>query len=276
MVLLTTSAVAADEPVYPWLAGKRPSASIVQRIAPPAGATRVPVEAGTFAVWLRGLPLREGRGTVFLHNGRKKPNQQVHHAVLKIDVGEKDLQQCADAVIRLRAEYLFSRKRFDRIHFNFTSGHRADFNRWAEGYRPVVRGRQVRWVKSAAADASYRSFRRYLDVVFTYAGTASLSRELVRVKDPRQMRIGDVFIRGGYPGHAAIVVDLAADARTGRKYFLLVQSFMPAQDMHVLRNPGDARRSPWYDAAFGDELRTPEWTFRRSELMRFKEDGNDR
>ena len=72
-----------------------------------------------------------------------------------------------------------------------------------------------------------------------------------------------------------VVVDLAADARTGTKHFLLVQSFMPAQDMHILRNPGDARGSPWYDAAFGEELHTPEWTFRRTELMRFNNDEED-
>jgi Domain of unknown function (4846) len=51
------------------------------------------------------LPLRDGRGTVYLNDGRAKPNQALHVAVIAIDTGKRDLQQCADAVIRLRAEY---------------------------------------------------------------------------------------------------------------------------------------------------------------------------
>jgi hypothetical protein len=38
---------------------------------------------------------------------------------------------------------------------------------------------------------------------------------------------------------------------------------------YVLKNPGDPKLSPWYPVAFGDELRTPEWTFRKGDLRRF-------
>ena len=102
-----------------------------------------------------------------------------------------------------------------------------------------------------------------------YAGTASLSRELTPVRDVRKMKIGDVFIRGGFPGHAVIVADLAVNPQDGRKVFLLVQSFMPAQDMHVLRNPNNRVLNPWYELDFGEVLRTPEWTFGKNELRRF-------
>jgi hypothetical protein len=85
-----------------------------------------------------------------------------------------------------------------------------------------------------------------------------------------QIEIGDVFVRGGSPGHAVIVVDLAADKATGKKVFLLAQSYMPAQDIHVLKNPADPKLSPWYASDFGEILETPEWTFSKGELMRFQ------
>jgi hypothetical protein len=50
--------------------------------------------------------------------------------------------------------------------------------------------------------------------------------------------------------------------------FLLAQGYMPAQSVHVLKNPASA--SPWYALDFGAELRTPEWTFRRTDLRRFE------
>jgi hypothetical protein len=76
-------------------------------------------------------------------------------------------------------------------------------------------------------------------------------------------------VRGGSPGHAEIVVDLAEDPKTKARAFLLVQSFMPAQDMHITRNPTDPTLSPWYRADFGDSLVTPGYTFTRGELKRF-------
>jgi len=79
-----------------------------------------------------------------------------------------------------------------------------------------------------------------------------------------------VFIRGGFPGHAEIVLDVAV-APDGRKVFLLAQSYMPAQEIHVLENPAAADGSPWYPAPFTGNLVTPEWVFAASELRRWKD-----
>jgi len=38
---------------------------------------------------------------VFLYNGKIKQNQQAQFAVLDIGIGNKDLQQCADIILRL-------------------------------------------------------------------------------------------------------------------------------------------------------------------------------
>jgi hypothetical protein len=252
---------------YPWLKAG-PFKTILQEIDVPAGYERIQTEQGTFADWLRHLPLKPGRPPVYLFNGKAKENQEAHAAVIDIDVGTKDLQQCADAVIRLRAEFCYSVRNFSSIHFNFTSGVRAEFNRWVEGYRPVVSGSKVSWKRKETVDDSYANFRQYLDCVFTYAGTLSLGRELKKVKVP-EMQIGDVFIDGGSPGHAVIIIDMAIDSRSARKIFLLAQSYMPAQDIHILKNPAEPALGPWYPSDFGDKLVTPEWTFRSDHLKRF-------
>jgi hypothetical protein len=251
---------------YPWLPTVSPADRLASRIAPPAGYVREDAAPDTFAHWLRGLPLKPGRPAVRLFDGRLKANQDAHAAVVDIDVGRRDLQQCADAVMRLRAEYLFASGRAQRVAFNFTSGHPAEFARWARGERPVVRGSSVRWTTQANADSSHESFRRYLDVVFTYAGSSSLAGEL-KAKDVAALAAGDVFVRAGFPGHAVLVVDTARDPQTGRRVFLLAQSYMPAQEIHVLRNPEAPH--PWYALDFGDTLVTPEWTFTRRELRHF-------
>ena len=172
--------------------------------------------------------------------------------------------------MRLRAEWLLAAGRANAIAFNDTGqAEPMRFSRWALGERPKADGRALIWAKRAAPDASYASFRRYMDTVFAWAGTYSLERELkpVPVAD---IAPGDVFIKGGFPGHAVLVADVARDAATGESRFLLLQSYMPAQDIHVLKNPGMADGSPWYPTSFGDKLVTPEWIFARDSLRRWR------
>ena len=246
-----------------------PTAVILEeRFQVPPGYERVAAEEHSFGAYLRALPLKTHGARVRYYNGEIK-NRDVYEAVVDLDVGSRDLQQCADAVIRLRAEYLYKEKRYSDIHFNFTSGFTAEYAKWREGYRVVLRGNDASWAKTAAPSTDYTDFRKYLDTVFAYAGTLSLSRELAPAK-VEDMQIGDVFIQGGSPGHCVMVVDLAEKRETGEKIFMLAQSYMPAQDIHILKNPGSADLSPWYSIDFGDELNTPEWTFNKEDLKRFR------
>lgn len=263
---------ATAEPGYAWLSGPVSGGSVAERIPPPSGFRRVAAPAGSFGAWLRGLPLQPGRPPVHLFDGRLKGNQDAHWAVIRIDVGARDLQQCADAVMRLRAEYLWDTGRREDIAFRFNSGDRAAWPDWRAGKRPRVQGNRVDWRQAESADGSRANFRRYLDTVFTYAGSASLEKELARVSDPSRVEIGDVFIHGGSPGHAVIVVDVAeAPGPSGpsRRAFLLAQSYMPAQEIQILKNPA-AADSPWYEAASSGPLPTPEWPFQFGELRRFR------
>lgn len=241
----------------------------IQEIPLPNGYKRVKVAQNSFGQYLRSLPLKASP-TVYLYNGQKKRNQRAQYAVVNVDVGRKNLQQCADAVMRLRAEYLFKNKRYHQIKFNFTSGHPAIYTQWRKGYRARIRGNKVNWIKTRGYDASYQNFRKYLETVFTYAGSYSLARELKKVQNIQDLRIGDVFIQGGFPGHAVLVVDVARHSHTGELVFLLAQSYMPAQDIHLLKNFNNSQLNPWYSVhQVREELETPEWTFKKNNLKRF-------
>ena len=263
------ASAASAEPIYPWRNSEAaPIDHLQSRFTPPQGFARKAARERSFATWLRNLPLKPRGTAVHLFDGNLKFNQSAHAAVIDIDVGKRDLQQCADAVMRLRAEYLYGLDRFGDIHFNFTDGTKVAFSRWQRGDRPKMSGRKTRWRRGGKTGYDRKNFKRYMTMIFSYAGTYSLARELKPVHI-RELQAGDVFIKGGFPGHAIIVADVVVSPTSGEKRFLLIQSYMPAQDMHVLNNPNSADGSPWYELAEGDELVTPEWTFTWSDLKRF-------
>ncbi|WP_373285429.1 DUF4846 domain-containing protein [Puia dinghuensis] len=51
------------------------------------------------------------------------------------------------------------------------------------------------------------------------------------------------------------------------RIYLLAQSYMPAQTIHIVINPLNPTLSPWYDAdPTRGLIETPEWTFTISQL----------
>lgn len=211
----------------------------------PEGYVRMKADSNSFAGWLRQLILKEDK-TVYLFNGNTKTNQLAQFAVLDISVGKKDLQQCADAVMRLKAEYLFAQKKFKEIIF---------YDNEKGGY-------------AFTAPYTKENFAQFMERVFGMCGSASLAKQLKKVSDFSAIQPGDVLIRGGFPGHAATVMDVAENA-AGKKIFMLAQSYMPAQDVHVLVNPIDENISPWYAADDKNTIITPEYLFYKKELKRW-------
>lgn len=212
----------------------------ISEIPVPAGFTRLKAEKESFGEWLRRLPLKKDK-TVYLYNGQSKTNQEAQYAVINISTGTRDIQQCADAVMRLRAEYLYANKRFPEILF---------FDNNKQCYK-----------LGAFTDRNH--FDQYLERVFIHCGTLSLSRQLNSAKI-NDMKIGDVLIKGGSPGHAMIIVDMAVNG-AGKKIYMIVQSYMPAQDVHIVKNPAHQNGDPWYDLNDG-VIYTPEWTFQPAQL----------
>lgn len=245
--------------------------TVQERILPPKNYKRIKHNESSFAFYLRNLPLKEHGEAVRFFDGSEKTNYNVYEAVIDLAIGNKDLHQCADAVMRLRAEYLWEQKRYNDIHFNFTNGFRVDYSEWMKGNRMTVKGNKSYWVDRRAPSNTYEDFWNYMELIFTYAGTLSLSKELLPV-DLESMQIGDVFIWGGSPGHAVLVIDVVVNPKTKEKLFLLAQSYMPAQETQILTNQNNEKISPWYALSkVKDELFTPEWSFSSKDLKRFQE-----
>ncbi|MEM7513255.1 MAG: DUF4846 domain-containing protein [Bacteroidota bacterium] len=102
---------------------------------------------------------------------------------------------------------------------------------------------------------------------FVRSGTWSFEKELNPIS-MSEAKIGDVFIQGGFPGHAIIIVDEAINT-IGEKVFLFAQSYMPAQEIHILKNPNDPALSPWYTLNEATLL-TPEWSFPSESIKRMQ------
>jgi hypothetical protein len=243
--------------------------TIGKRILVPSGYQRIEADKNAYTTFLRNIELKPFGSKVKYYNGATKDKNNVYCAVLTYDVGNKDLQQCADAVMRIRAEYLFEQKKYNDIAFNFTSGFKATYEKWRQGYRISVKGNKCSWVKTTSEDNSHYTFRQYLEYVYNYAGSLSLSKELKTVQHFNDIQPGDVLIIGGSPGHAETVMDVAINDK-GEKIFLLSQSYMPAQDIQVLCNNANANNNPWYYVTACDKgIFTPEYNFAKENLMRF-------
>lgn len=118
----------------------REGKTIQERFLLPTSFQRIKVAENSFGAYLRHLPLKPHGSMVKFYDGSIKNKEEVYCGVIDMEIGTKDLQQCADAIMRLRAEYLFKNQQFSKIHFNFTSGDRADYTKYVEGYRAVIKG----------------------------------------------------------------------------------------------------------------------------------------
>ncbi|MTG96559.1 MULTISPECIES: DUF4846 domain-containing protein [Myroides] len=216
--------------------------SIGERYNTPKGYTRLTYTTSDFGYHLQHLPLKPFGETVKYYNGKEKYATYVYSSVIDLPIGKKDLHQCADATMRLRADYLYSQKRYDEIAFNFVSD-----------------GKPRYYIEYIKGDYSPKKYWEYLEHIFNYANTASLKQQLQSISK-EDVQIGDILVQSGNPiGHAIIVVDMAQN-EAGDKVVLLAQSYMPAQELQILKNPNATDNSPWYDLN-NDIIQTPEWKF---------------
>lgn len=243
--------------------------TISERIKVPDTYTRVKYPEGSFSSYIQNYKLKSFDAKVINYDGKPYVYQSGHVGVLEVPVPSNGLQQCADALIRIRAEYLWETNRKDDIGFNFTSGHYCSWKKYAEGYRPKINGSKVSFHKTASRDTSKQNFYKYLNLIYTYAGTQSLYNELPKITNKANVEVGDMLIYPGNPGHVIMVVDKITTI-DGDILFIFAQGNTPAQSVHILKNLNDSSISPWYDIEMNQYLEIPTYYFNKTQFIRFK------
>ena len=264
-----SAAVAAKR--YPWARRHAGYAPLSGRFPPPAGFIRVSAASRSYAAWLRHLPLLPKGTPVRDYQGnRLTSSTAAAAAVIDLDVGRRDLQQCMDMVMRLRGEYLWWRGRPDQTKFRYAGRRYFGWSQWRRGIRPKRQGRRTVYVPQRRADASRVNFRRYLTFMFMMTGTMhNVYEPRVAFKD---LAAGDFFVqpppRPGYLGHAVVVLDVARN-QAGDVRALLGEGYTPAQDLHVLKAPTGG---VWFTLKPGHGVQTPLWPepFKWTQFRRFK------
>ena len=243
--------------------------TIKERFPAPEGYAYVDTEKNSFEEYIENFPLKKYGSPILKYDGTEIATQHLHEAIFDIDTGTKDLQQCADAIIRLRAEYLFKSEKFDDIKFHFTNGDLMTWNDYKNGTRAFVNGNSVSFKKTENFADTKENFRNYLDLIFTYAGTISLYKETQPVLKTSDLKTGDLLITAGSPGHIVFIVGVSKNQK-GEKLFLLAEGFTPAQSIHVLKNSFNPEISPWYELEVNSaETKTARYFFEPTNFRSF-------
>lgn len=248
-----------DPKVHSWLADAslefpKATETLSSRFQVPPGYTRVPVDAGSFGHFLRTLPLAAAGTPVLTHKGDvvRNGDDPFLAAVVAIDTGKIDLQQSPDIVIRLHAEWQWSKGARDMTYRGAT-GLDMPLLRWAKGERVVAEGRGVYWLpKGKPTEVDHGEFRRFLDAVFTWANSTSLAQQAETVPE-KNVQPGDFFLHLGSPGHALVILDIAKKAG-GSRVALFGQALNPAQNLFVLRL---GKATTWFSLRGGENIITP-------------------
>ncbi len=242
--------------------------SIATRVLVPDGYKRIQYKPGSFQEYLRHYKLKPYGSKIINYDNSEYFAQHWHEAILEVHVPSNGLQQCADALMRIRSEYLWDQNKKDEIGFNFTSGHYCSWEAYATGFRPKISGNKVTFLKTATSNHTKANFYKYLNLIYMYAGTLSMYHELQKIS-VSDIQIGDMLVKPGSPGHIEIIVDAIINDKGDRMY-LLAQGNTPAQSVCLLKNFEDTTISPWYTFDKNQPVDTPSYYFDEARFIRFK------
>lgn len=214
----------------------------------PKGFTRT--EKNGYSNYLRHIPLRRKGTKVKLFSGAVANYQTLNYAVLDVPL-ISNWEQCADACIRLRSEYLYQSGLYGKISFKDVNGKISNY----KGGR------------------NRKAFEKYLKTLYGVASTASMDSYLPQ-REFSEIQPGDVFVykarKGNKYGHAVMVVDVAVNHKTGEKAFLIAEGNTPARDLHLLNNFWHPFSAPWFYLKGNEKaLRIGPFLYYKNELRHF-------
>lgn len=226
----------------PW------NAATIGDIPAPAGYTRVEAPAGSYAAYLRNLPLKERGAKVQLYTGGDARMQYLSAAVIDQDILSNS-EQCADVTMRLRAEYLWSKGRYSDIHFR------------------DVNGKQLRYT----GGPSRKAFEQFMRRVYEVCSTLSVYHE-TQPRALTDVQPGDLLVYPARPGHkyghAVMIIDVAKSP-SGRVAVMCAEGNTPAREKHVIRNLNPLH-NPWFFLDEDDDtFYINVFHFERDELRRY-------
>ena len=247
----------ANADISAWI--NETGGTVTTRFKVPKGYTRVQYENGSYAEYVRNLPLKAYGTKMYEYNGKLVENQSWCASVIKTEFHSRGWLQCADCVMQLVGDYLYGKGRYNDIVFQLVGGSKLKFGTWADG------------------DYSRNKYLSFMSSVYCSANTYSLMNQSESVK----MNIKDIF-PGAYfimkkdskhlYGHAIFVVDVAKNAK-GDVAFLLAQGSTPSQDMHIFLNPLHPDDPWYYSSEIGSSFAIPFWAFSTSNLYYYKHIG---
>ena len=198
----------------PW------NAERVGDISAPVGYTRV---EGTYAEFMRSLPLKKRGSKVQLYTGGEARSQWLSAAVIDMPMLSNS-EQCADMTMRLRSEYLFCQGRYSEIKFRDVNGNLLQYR----------------------GGGSRKALETFLKRAYGVCSTFSVSRE-TKPRPISEVQPGDVLVCPARKiegmGHALIVVDVA---RKGKRVAIMcAEGNTPAREAHIVRNLNPLN-NPWF------------------------------
>ena len=185
--------------------------TIRTRFAVPEDFERVAAAPGSFEEFLQNLALKPIASPIEQYN-RQPTKDSLYWAMSIVDMDSIGFQNSHASIIRLRAEYLYRTKQFDKISFIIKNNIPFDFKRWLQGYRVEAKGKSINIKKlENETDMSYENFRAYLRDVFQYTDAKSFRKNLRLIKDDdddNEFGIGTIIMSSRAPYDAVIVVDM--------------------------------------------------------------------
>ena len=221
----------------------------------PPGFERVKAADGSFADWLRHLPLRPigTQPKTYLGETTVWKASEVA-AVIDLDLIGK-IQDCATSAVRLWVEYLVNHGKEKTLSVTMNQRKVLSWAGFMRGCLPSYNGetRKLsvtcghRRPSVSTAQARAASIRKYVRHAMRWTNSSTLARHLRRATKA-ETGPGTVILQPGSSGgvgHASIIVDKAVNT-DGDRLYLVANGFLPAQDMLIVA-PGQspADRRPW-------------------------------